>query len=114
MTGAAFMISDTGWACSNEVILDFFKESVRGENGKIKAIKQTQTLSVQGIFGELKQDEKVDVVLKPDTGDQLFGFTGNVRSIKDKHVVLNILTKTDRIKEILSNITFKKVEKQWQ
>src|SRR3954466_13436529 len=103
MTGCAFIVHQTGWACSNDVALDIHKESVRDEKGKIASMRQSQTFRIGGLFGTLIEDTLVDIVFKMDENSQLLGFTGRVKNV-GKLTIVNILTKTDRIKEIISKI----------
>ena len=112
MIGSAFIIHENGWACSNEVVLDFYSKLI-DNNDPTKGIVKTQTLTVRGLFnglGALGAGQKVELVVVPDDENKSFGFVGEVRSSMESSTIINIFSKTDRIKEILSNITFKKLE----
>ncbi len=112
MKGAVFITHAEGWSCSNEAVLDFHSFTERDMSGKIIAVSRTQTLTVSGIFnafGLIPEHTKCDIVMLDEDDQKKYGFTGELRSIGQEVTVLNIFTKTDRISEILSNITPKKI-----
>lgn len=105
MTGSAFFSHENGWACSNSVTFDVEKDIIE-ENGK-KVSKHTNTLKIKGLFngkGFLEQDTNVDCVFKLDTEKKLQGFTGKVMGKTPTFMVIKLLSKTERVKEILKKI----------
>lgn len=107
MIGAAFIVSQTGWACSNDAIIDLFQEALRNPvTGKITAIQRRDTVKLYGVFGSLNIDDEVEIVFKSDDQPVLIGFNGRVKAV-GAFTIINILNKTDRIKEILSKIVIK-------
>ena len=108
MQGSCFITHQNTWSCSNECTLSFYSEP-QIVNDKVESVKQTQTLSIKGIFNysdPLQKGTPCFIVLKTDDNKK-FGFIGQVRSVSEIQIIINILSKTDKISEILSNITIK-------
>lgn len=113
MTGSVFIVHSKGWSCSNDAILDFHSFTERDENEKIIKVNKTQTLTIRHIFNAespIQIEDKCEIVLLTDNDQKKFGFIGKARSITKETVIINIFTKTERISEILSNITPKNLE----
>lgn len=103
MTGSAFITYDTGWSCSNDVVLDLHSEAIRTPEGKTTAIRKWQVLRVNGLYGNLIEDSLVKIAFKLDENEVLMGFEGRVKSI-GQLTIINILKQTEQIKEILLKI----------
>lgn len=104
MVGEAFIVHENGWACSNDVVMDMFTEAVRDpETGRTVAVRKKQTFNILGLFGELVEDQAVDIAFKVDENNTIISFSGRVRQV-GKLTIINILGKTDKVKEILSKI----------
>lgn len=109
MKGSAFIVHNNTWSCSNEVILDMHSTPVI-ENGKMVALKQEKTISVYGIFDaseKAKIGDNCEIVIMDEEQGNKYGFIGAVKAVGEIHTIINIYTKTEKINEILSNITFK-------
>jgi len=110
MKGSAFIVHNKTWSCSNEVILDMHSTPIINE-GKFVALKQENTISVYGIFNpEIipKTGDKCQIVLMDDDEGKKYGFLGEVRAVGVLQTIINVLGKTEKISEILGNITLKK------
>jgi len=109
MTGSAFITHNGTFSCSNEVVLDLHSTPII-QDGKVAYIKEEKTLTIYGIFNAdqpLKLGDKCEfVILNDELGKT--AWSAEVRSIGEFHIILNIFSQNNRIKEILSNITFKK------
>lgn len=109
MTGSAFIIHNNTWSCSNSVVMGFFSDPVM-DNGKVVAIKETKTLTVYGEFHATepyKVGDRCEFVIMPDDSDKKSSWFAEVKAIGKLHTIINIFSKSDRISEILANITFK-------
>lgn len=109
MKGSAFIVHNNTWSCSNEVILQMFSTPIL-EGKKLVAIKQENTLNIYGIFNATKQPEvgdKCEMVLMDDDKGNKYGFIGSVKAVGELTTIINIENKTEKINEILTNITFK-------
>lgn len=110
MTGSAFIIHNDTWSCSNSVILDIHSTPVI-ENGKFTSLKEEKTIKVNGIFNAttpLKVGDRCEFVLLNEDTNEKYSFFAQTKAVGQKQVILNIFSKSNRISEILSNITFKK------
>lgn len=110
MKGSAFIIHNDTWSCSNEVLLDMHSTPVI-EGGKMVALKQENTISVYGIFNPEtapKVGDKCQIILMDDDKGNKYGFVCEVRAIGVLQTIFNVLSPTDKIQQLLSNITFKK------
>lgn len=110
MTGSAFITHNNTWSCSNEVLLDIHSTPII-ENGQFTGgVKEEKTLTIYGVFHEsepLKVGDKCEfVILNDELGKT--AWSAEVRTVGELHIILNIFSQNNRIKEILSNITFKK------
>lgn len=109
MKGSAFIVHNNTWSCSNECDFTFHSEPII-ENNKLVSTKRFQVVTIQGQFNVTippNIGDKCEIVILSDDDKMKYGFIGNIRSISKIQTVINIFTKTDRISEILSNITFK-------
>ncbi len=111
MTGSAFIIHNDTWSCSNEVTLDIHNTPII-EGGKYSGrVREEKTLKVNGIFNAtepLKQGDKCEFVILNEDTNEKYSFFAQAKAVGQKQVILNIFSKSNRISEILSNITFKK------
>lgn len=110
MKGSAFIVHNNTWSCSNEVILQMFSTPLVDESKKLIAIKEEKTINIYGIFNAEKQPEvgdKCEVVMMDDDKGLKYGFIGIVRAVGQLTTIINIVNKTEKINEILTNITFK-------
>lgn len=106
MTGSCFLVTQEGWACSNDVFMDVEKDLVRTPEG-VMVSKQTNTLKINGIFnglGTAKLDMPVECLFMVDETDAIHGFNGRITAQGGDLTVVTILTKNDHIKEILTKI----------
>lgn len=103
MIGSAFITHDTGWACSNDSVIDMYSEPIRTPEGKTTAIRKSQVLKVNGLFGQLEPDAEVNIVFKLEETNTLLAFKGRVKSV-GVLTIINILRQTQDIKEILLKI----------
>lgn len=81
------------------------------ENNKVVAIKESKTLTVYGIFHAtepFKVGDRCEFVILADNSDKKSSWFAEVKTIGKLHTVINIFAKSDKVSEILSNITFKK------
>jgi hypothetical protein len=109
MIGSCFITHNNTWSCSNECSLGIYTEPIM-ENGKVIATKERKTLTVKGIFNStepLKKDDICEFVIKPDDKETKYSLAGKVFSVSQLQIIINILSKTDKVSEILSNITVK-------
>lgn len=109
MKGSAFIVHNDTWSCSNEVLLDMHSTPVI-EGGKMVALKQENTISVYGIFNASeapKMGDKCQIILMDDDKGNKYGFICEVRAIGQLQIIFNVLSTTDKITEILGNITIK-------
>lgn len=108
MTGTGFIVTDNDWACSNDVSWDMYSDPIRDPvTGKTVQIRKTQTLTFKNSFtgrGKISEDAEVDCAFKIDETNEVLAFKGRVRSA-GALTIINILTKKENIKEILSKIT---------
>jgi|GEM_PF-2774162 len=111
MTGSAFITHNDTWSCTNECKYSFTNTPVfEPGNDMPIATKQGFQLSVQHVFHASIPYEKgtpVQVVFKDDAKNIKYGFNGEVQHIGKEYTTIKLFTKTDKISEILSNITFK-------
>ena len=109
MIGSAFITHNNTWSCSNEVSMS--KYSVPNiQDGKVISTKQFDIISIKGIFNHsesLKVGDKCEIVLKADDADLKYSFIGEVMQSGEIQIIINNLIKTDKVSEILSNITLK-------
>lgn len=107
MTGSAFITHNDTWSCSNEVALGLYHTPIKTDDGLL--LKETKTLTIQGIFHATappKIGDKCEfVILNDELGKH--SYSAEVKAIGELQTILNIFDKTDRITEILSNITIK-------
>lgn len=109
MTGSAFIIHNNTWSCSNDVILGIYSNPVM-QDKKVVAIREEKTLTVYGVFHAtepFKVGDKCEFVILPEGVDNKSSWFGEVKAIGQLHTIINIFSKSERISEILSNITFK-------
>lgn len=109
MKGSAFIVHNDTWSCSNEVILQMFTTPVF-ENMKMVAYREEKTINIYGIFNAEKQPkvgDKCEVVLMDDDKGNKYGFIGSVKAVGELTTIIYIVNKTEKINEILTNITFK-------
>lgn len=109
MICSAFITHNNTWSCSNEVVLGIFSDPVM-QDKKIVAIREEKTLTVYGIFHAtepFKVGDKCEFVLLPDNSDKKSSWFGEVKAIGKLHTIINIFSKSDKVSEILANITFK-------
>lgn len=109
MKGSVFIVHNNTWSCSNEVILDMHSTPVI-DNGKMVALKQEKTISIYGIFDaseKVKIGDKCEIVMMDDDKGLKYGFVGAVKAVGQLHTIINVFEKTEKITEILTNITFK-------
>jgi hypothetical protein len=106
MTGSAFISHKNGWSCSNAVTFDVERDiEPDGKGGKVSI--HTNTLKIKGLYngkGQLERDDLVDCVFKLDDKKILQGFTGKVTGKTPTFMVIKLLTKTERVQEILKKI----------
>lgn len=105
MTGSIFITNSTGWAASNEMMWVVDREILEID-GK-KASKHTNYFKIKGLFLyniELSKEMFVDLVIKMDDSNKVQGFTGVITGITATSVAVRVLTKTERIQEILNKI----------
>ena len=89
--------------------MGFFSDPVM-EGGKVVAIRESKTLTVYGIFHAtepFKVGDRCEFVILADDSDKKSSWFAEVKAIGKLHTIINIFAKSDRIQEILSNITFK-------
>ena len=105
MTGSVFIADSTGWGASNDVLFNLDRD-IQEVDGK-KVSKHTKILKIKSLFLyglEIIKGKKVDVVFKFDDTTKLDGFTGIITGQTDTTVAVTLITKTERIQEILNNI----------
>lgn len=104
MTGHAFIVHETGWACSNEVWIDI--ESDMTDINGMPHLVQTKTIKANGLFngvGEVKPDDQVQCVMITDGDTKQYGFLGRVRQAGNL-TVINILGQIEDCKSIIKKI----------
>jgi hypothetical protein len=105
MTGSVFIADSTGWGASNDVLFHVDRD-INEVDGK-KVSKHTNILKIKSLFLyglEVLNGKKVDVVFKFDDNNKLEGFTGLITGQTNTSVAVRVLTKTERIQEILNKI----------
>lgn len=103
-TGIGFIVWDTGWACSDDVVFDLERDPVRGVDGKINLV-ENKTLKYLSIFegrGNIVKGEKVFCLFK--SGDNKSAFVGNVRGKSGDLTIIDLVGKSEYINEIISKI----------
>ena len=89
--------------------MGFFSDPVM-ENNKVVAIRESKTLTVYGIFHAtepFKIGDRCEFVILADDSDKKSSWFAEIKAIGKLHTIINILAKSDKVSEILSNITFK-------
>lgn len=80
------------------------------EGGKMVALKQENTISVYGIFNpEIapKVGDKCQIILMDDDKGNKYGFLCEVGAVGALQTIFKVKDKTDKIQQLLGNITFK-------
>ena len=112
MIGSAFILHNNTWSCSNDVTYSVTNTPIFVKPGDMVpiSVKQGQEIKVRGLFSPhqaLQKGQLVEIAFKNEVNESQYAFSGEVQYIGDVYTIIKIFTKTDRIKEILSNITFK-------
>ena len=104
MTGTAFIVHESGWACSNLVYEDT-ESDIEVTNGA-PAIRQRPTLKLQSIFngiGSVLAGQNVKCVMKDDETGKQHGIAGVVEKVGNL-TVINITGEITDYKSIIKNI----------
>jgi len=103
-TGIGFIVWDSGWACSDDVIFDLERDPVRSPEGKINLV-ENKTLKYLSIFegrGQIVKGTKVFCLFK--SGNVKSGFVGEIRGKSGDLTIVDLLGKSEYINEIISKI----------
>ena len=105
MTGSVFITHNEGWAASNESMTYVDREIIEQDGKKVS--KHTNFLKIKALFLhniEISKGLLIDLIFKLDDSDRLQGFTGVVTGQTKETTAIQLLTKTERINEILNKI----------
>lgn len=102
-TGIGFILHNDGFACSNNVNFDVERDII--EDGEEKISKATETLKYYAIFegvGALSIGQNVMCLFKSES--KKYAFNGKIRIMNGDLTVVDLITKSERIQEIISKI----------
>lgn len=102
MQGAVLITHQTGWAVSNDVVMDIERDRIEHE-GK-PAMKHTSVLKVKGLFGSLEVGSDVNCTFKRDDNGNIQSFIGTVSAKSPTTYAIRLTAKTERTQEILNKI----------
>lgn len=108
MIGDCIISHNTGWAISNECVLDTDKHLII--DGEKKISKSVLTIKISFIFDVVDKiipDQEVECLFKTNDGNK-YAFIGKVKSRGKQLTVIHELLKSDRYIEILNKV------KKWQ
>lgn len=104
MIGIGFIVWDTGYACSDDVIFELERDPVPGPDGK-KNLVETKTLKLNFIFevaDSVRKGLKVFCLFK--SGDKKYAFTGEVRGKSGSLTIIDLLGTSEYTNQIISKI----------
>lgn len=99
MIGIAFILGNSGWACSNEAHYEARNNSARMPDRSIK-ITPTLELKLISIFGTAIKGESVQCLFKSDDTNLVQGFSGVVSANENSIVHVKVLGTIDNTKEL--------------
>lgn len=104
MSGTAFIVHESGWACSNSVCEDT-ESDIEVTNGA-PVIRQRPTLKLQSLFngvGSVQVGQNVQCVMKDDETGKQHGIAGVIDKVGNL-TVINITGEITDYKTIIKNI----------
>lgn len=101
MKGNICIVSETGWAVSNDATLDYHKRKVSDENGE-RTVGES-VFEVKEPYGDLAQNEVVKVAFQAEDGNN-FSYECRVTKKMESRSFITILQQIDEYKQILERV----------
>lgn len=101
MKGNICIVSETGWAVSNDATLDYHKERIKTDVGD--RIIGYGVFEVTSPFGDFKQDQTVDVAFQAEDGKNV-SYRCTVTKKMESGAFIRILDQTNEYKQIVERV----------